>query len=180
MRNLRRIFLLLALGLAAQAQTWDTSGTGMLSGTYYFRQVIYVPVTSGTYLGYLSEAVSLYGNISFSGTGTYTLTSGQWLAFDSANNGQPVTGTTTGTYSISASGYGFISNPYTGDSIFGLVSQQKIFVGSSTDNSSGVYNDLFVAAPLASPLPTAANFSGTYVFSNLDLTLNLSYGPAYN
>jgi len=161
--------LLLAVGMAAQAQTaakWDTSGNGMLSGTYYFRQVIYV--LSGDAYGDLGEAVSLYGNISFSGTGTYTLTSGQWLAFDSANNGQPVSGTVSGTYSISASGYGFVSNPYTGDSIYGLVSQQGIFVGSSTDNSYG-YNDFFVAAPLASPIPTAASFSGTYVFADLDL-----------
>src|ERR1017187_1939220 len=181
MRNLRRIFLLLAVGLAAQAQTWDTSGNGMLSGTYYFRQVIYI---IGDQYGDLGEAISLYGNITFDGNGGYTLTSGQWLAFDSSV-GTAQTGNATGTYSISASGYGFISNPYTGDSIYGLVSQQGIFVGSSTDNSYG-YNDFFVAAPLASPLPTAANFSGTYVFSNLDLTLNLLYtqqgssGAAYN
>ena len=168
--------MLLAVGLAAQAQSWDTSGNGMLSGTYYFRQVIYV--LNGDAYGDLGEAVSLYGNITFNGNGTYTLTSGQWLAYDSANNGQPVTGTiTTGTYSISASGYGFISNPYTGDSIYGLVSQQGIFAGSSTDNSLG-YNDFFVAAPLASPLPTAANFSGTYVFSNLDLVGVQSGSPA--
>jgi uncharacterized protein (TIGR03437 family) len=157
--------LLLALGLAAQAQTWDTSGNGMLNGTYYFRQVIYV--LNGDPYGDLGEAVSLYGNITFNGNGTYTLTSGQWLAYDSSNG--PLSGNLTGTYSISASGYGFISSPYvTGDSIYGLVSQQGIFVGSSTDNSYG-YNDFFVAAPLASPLPTAASFSGTYVFSDLDL-----------
>src|ERR1039458_9213464 len=167
MRNLRRIFLLLAVGLAAQAQTWDTSGNGMLSGTYYFRQVFYV---IGDQYGDLGEAVTLYGNISFNGAGTYTLTSGQWLDFDSSSvSGQPTTATLTGTYSISASGYGFISNPLTGDSIYGLVSQQGIFVGSSTDNSSSGFNDFFVAAPLASPLPTAASFNGTYVFSNLDL-----------
>ena len=175
--------MLLVLGLAAQAQTtatWDTSGNGMLSGTYYFRQVIYVLRDQ---YGDLAEAVSLYGNIKFDGNGGYTLTSGQWYAYDSSVG--PQTGSTTGTYSISASGYGFISNPYTGDSIYGLVSQQGIFAGSSTDNSYG-YNDFFVAAPLASPLPTAANFSGTYVFSNLDLTLNLLYtqqgssGAAYN
>src|ERR1039457_3914896 len=181
MRNLRRIFLLLAVGLAAQAQTWDTSGNGMLSGTYYFRQVIYI---IGDQYGDLGEAISLYGNITFDGNGGYTLTSGQWLAFDSSV-GTAQTGNATGTYSISASGYGFVSNPYTGDSIYGLVSRQGICVGSSTDNSYG-YNDFFVAAPLASPLPTAANFSGTYVFSNLDLTLNLLYtqqgssGAAYN
>jgi uncharacterized protein (TIGR03437 family) len=177
MRNLWRIFLLLALGLAAQAQTttWDTSGNGMLNGTYYFRQVIYV-LADGA--GDLGEAISLYGNIKFDGNGNYALTSGLWLAFDSSSpSGQPVTGSTTGTYSISASGYGFISNPYTGDNTYGLVSQQGIFVGSSTDNSFG-YNDLFVAAPLASPLPTAANFSGTYVFSNLDLVGAASGQPA--
>src|ERR1039457_5221739 len=177
MRNLWRIFLLLALGLAAQAQTttWDTSGNGMLNGTYYFRQVIYV-LADGA--GDLGEAISLYGNIKFDGNGNYALTSGLWLAFDSSPpSGQPVTGSTTGTYSISASGYGFISNPYTGDNTYGLVSQQGIFVGSSTDNSFG-YNDLFVAAPLASPLPTAANFSGTYVFSNLDLVGAASGQPA--
>jgi uncharacterized protein (TIGR03437 family) len=180
MRNLRRIFLLLAVGLAAQAQTWDTSGNGMLSGTYYFRQVIYI---IGDQYGDLGEAISLYGNITFDGNGGYTLTSGQWLAFDSSV-GTAQTGNATGTYSISASGYGFVSNPYTGDSIYGLVSQQGVFVGSSTDNPYrsglpfGGYNDFFVAAPLASPLPTAANFSGTYVFSNLDLVGVASGQPA--
>src|ERR1017187_3430539 len=180
MRNLRRIFLLLAVGLAAQAQTWDTSGNGMLSGTYYFRQVIYI---IGDQYGDLGEAISLYGNITFDGNGGYTLTSGQWLAFDSSV-GTAQTGNATGTYSISASGYGFLSNPYTGDSIYGLVSQQGVFVGSSTDNPYrsglpfGGYNDFFVAAPLASPLPTAANFSGTYVFSNLDLVGVASGQPA--
>jgi hypothetical protein len=163
--------LLLAVAMAAQAQSWDTSGNGMLSGKYYFRQVIYVPYDQ---YGDLSEAVSLYGNISFNGNGGYTLTSGQWYVYDSSQ-GYGTSTITTGTYSIAASGYGFISSPYvTGDSIYGLVSKQGIFVGSSTDNAYG-YNDFFVAAPLASPLPTAASFSGTYVFSNLDLTQNLAY-----
>ena len=48
--------MLLAVGLAAQAQTWDTSGNGMLSGTYYFRQVIYI---IGDQYGDLGEAISL-------------------------------------------------------------------------------------------------------------------------
>ena len=166
MRNLRRIFLLLAVAVAVQAQTtpWDSSGNSLLNGTYYFRQVIYV---LGDQYGDLGEAISLYGNISFDGKGTYTLTNGQWLVFDSSQSG-PASGPATGSYSISASGYGFISDPYTGDNVYGLVSQQGIFVGSSTDNAFG-YNDFFVAAPLASPVPTAASFNGTYVFANLDL-----------
>ncbi|MGA2193678.1 MAG: hypothetical protein ABSH40_00275 [Bryobacteraceae bacterium] len=175
MRNLRRIFLLLAVGMAAQAQSWDTSGNGKLNGTYYFRQVIYVPADE---YGDLGEAISLYGNITFNGNGGYTLTANDFVYYDSSS-GAGTFSVANGTYSISASGYGFMSSPYvTGDSIYGLVSQQGIFVGSSTDNSYG-YNDFFVAAPLASPLPTAATFSGTYVFANLDLTQNLVYGLDY-
>jgi uncharacterized protein (TIGR03437 family) len=185
MRNLRRIFLLLAIGLAAQAQSWDTSGNGMLSGTYYFRQVIYVV---GDQYGDLGEAVSLYGNISFDGNGSYSITTtSNAVEVDCSSSGCGAGNFTgTGTYSISASGYGFISSPVvTGDYIYGLVSEQGIFVGSSTDNTYG-YNDFFVAAPLASPLPTAASFSGTYAFANLDLTQNLFYtleggeGSLYN
>lgn len=156
--------MLLAIACAVQAQTWDTSGNSKLSGTYYFRQVIYV---LGDQYGDLSEAVSLYGNITFDGNGHYSLTQNQWVYNDTSSGAGTLS--TTGTYSISASGYGFMSNPYTGDSIYGLVSQNGIFVGSSTDNSSGAYNDLLIAAPLASPLPTASTFSGTYVFSDLDL-----------
>jgi uncharacterized protein (TIGR03437 family) len=185
MRNLRRIFLLLAVAFAVQAQTttttWDTSGNGQLNGTYYFRQLIYLV---GDQYGDLSEAVSLYGNIVFDGNGGYKLTANNWYAYDS--NQGPLTGPASGTYSISSSGYGFISNPYTGDPVYGMVSQQGIFTGSSTDNSIG-YNDFMVAAPLASPLPTASTFSGTYVFSNVDMTLNWYYtnqvgtpGTSYN
>src|SRR5262249_45820662 len=77
-------------------------------------------------------------------------------------------GTLNGTYTISASGYGYISNPLsTGDSIFGLVSQQGIFVGSSTESG---FNDIFIAAPLASPAPTNATFKGSYWVSDIDLS----------
>ncbi len=68
----------------------------------------------------------------------------------------------SGTYSISASGYGFLSNPLSPtDSVYGLVSQQggqNIFVGSSTE--SGL-NDMFVAAPYSSSA-TNATFKGSY------------------
>ena len=162
---------MLAVGLAAQAQTpiWDTSGNSNLNGIYYFRQVFYF---LGDASGDLGEATAIYGNIKFDGNGGYTLTQSTtqpWVYYDSYYGGY--TANQTGTYSISASGYGFISSPnprYPGDYIYGLVSQQGIFVGSSTENTNG-YNDMFVAAPLASPMPTAANFSGTYVFSDLDL-----------
>jgi uncharacterized protein (TIGR03437 family) len=76
----------------------------------------------------------------------------------------------TGTYSIAASGYGFLSNLIvSGDLVYGLVNQQGIFVGSDTETADG-YNDLFIAAPLSSPAPTAATFKGSYAIAGIDLS----------
>lgn len=169
-----RFLVLLAAAGAIQAQTWDTSGNSMLNGTYYFRQVYYV---IGDEYGDLSEAVSIYGNISFDGNGNYSIASAKVL--DSASGSAiPQNFTTTGTYSIASSGYGFLSSPYdtsSGGVIYGLVSATGIFVGSTTDNSLG-YNDMMVAAPLASPAPTASSFSGSWTFADFDLS---SGNPEY-
>jgi uncharacterized protein (TIGR03437 family) len=161
-----RVLLLssLATGLIAQTPTWDTSGNGMLNGTYYFRQVLY---QLGSPLnGALSDAVSLYGTVTFTGTGTYSMSATVVdLAAQSLRSG-----TLTGTYSIAASGQGFLSSPLSsGDSIYGLVNAQGIFVASSTENVNG-YNDLFIAAPLSTPAPTASTFKGAYSLSYMDLS----------
>ena len=156
-----------ATGWQAAAQSWDTSGNGMLNGTYYFRQVVYVV---GYNSGALSRAIALYGTIAFNGSGAYSI---NCLAMDSSYGAQQPY-TTTGTYSIAASGYGFLSSPIaSGDAIYGLVSQGGIFVGSSTE---GNLNDLFIAAPLASPVPTAATFKGAYWLADMDLS---SGNPLY-
>jgi uncharacterized protein (TIGR03437 family) len=155
-----------ATGFQAAAQTtgWDTSGNGMLNGTYYFRQVIYQ--LGGSANGSLADAASLYGTISFSGTGTYSLTA----TLVDLGTQQLQQGKLSGTYSMAASGQGFLSNPlFSGDSIFGLVNQQGIFVGSSTETQGG-YNDLFIAAPLANPPPTASTFKGSYSMAYMDLS----------
>jgi uncharacterized protein (TIGR03437 family) len=159
--KLARLVVLLwaATGWQAFAQ-WDTSGNGRLNGTYYFREVVYVTDTS---TGALSRGIALYGNISFNGSGTYSM---NCLVMDSSYGAQQ-TYTTSGTYSIAASGYGFLSSPIsTGASIYGLVSQQGIFVGSTTESG---FNDLFIAAPLASPAPTAATFKGSYWLADMDV-----------
>ena len=152
---------------AASAQSWDSSGNGMLKGSYYFREVFYAV---GDGYGDLSEAVAVYGSITFNGAGTYTM---QASVFDSSVGAQQtlnITSTAPGTYSISASGYGFISNPLvSGDYIYGLVGQSGIFVGSTTETAGG-YNDMFVAAPLASPAPTVSTFKGTYSIAGIDLS----------
>jgi uncharacterized protein (TIGR03437 family) len=173
--------MLLAAAGAMYAQSWDNSGNGMLNGTYYFRQVYYVPFTSGEYLGYLSEAVTIYGTMSFDGNGNYTIaaSNGAEILDYSFYEGETAAGgafTGSGTYSIAASGYGFMTSPYaTGDYVYGLVSANGVFVGSSTDNSYG-YNDMMVAAPLASPLPTASSFTGSWTGAVFDLSSGTEEG----
>lgn len=157
-------FLLAAIGLA-DAQTWDTSGNGMLKGTYYFRETGYALSDAA---GDLNYAVAVYGNITFSGTGTYTMSA---ILFDS--NGNYGNYGPSGTYAISASGYGYISSPVSnGAQIYGLVSQGGIFIGSATES----YFDMFVAAPVGSPAATASTFKGTYTIAAMDLS---SGSPLY-
>jgi len=158
--------------MLVHAQTWDTSGNSMLNGKYYFRQVIYVPYQGSA--GYITEAVAVYGNIEFDGNGHYSIsTADNTVALDySYYYGQvayygSIT-TTTGTYSISAAGYGYISSPYaSNDLVYGLVSSQGIFVGSATENGNG-YNDMLIAAPLASPVPTSSSFTGSWTCAGFD------------
>jgi uncharacterized protein (TIGR03437 family) len=162
--KLARLVVLLSFGcgwqLAAQTPTFDNSGNGLLKGTYYFREVFYIV---GDNTGGLSRALALYGNVTFSGSGTYAMNA---TLLDSGSGLQ--SGTLSGTYTISASGYGLISNPLSsGDAIYGLVSQQGIFTGSSTESG---FNDLFIAAPLSSPAPTNATFKGSYWVSDTDLS----------
>ena len=167
------LLLMAAAAGPAAGQSWETSGNGLLKGTYYFREVFYI--WNGDQYGDLSQAIAMYGNITFSGTGTYTLscqvadsnvgdaTCAAWLQYEYGT-----AASTSGTYSISSSGYGFISNPLSPtDIIYGLVSQQGIFVGSTTESG---YNDLFVAAPLSSPMATNATFKGSYWIADMDLS----------
>ena len=173
-----RVWMLLAATGAMYAQTsaaWDSSGNSMLSGTFYFRQVVY---SIGDQTGDLNDAVALYGIITFDGDGNWSISgsgaNGGAAYVDAANvgsNGLPVaTGVAaaTGTYSIAGSGYGSISSPFlTGDAVLGLVSANGVFVGSSTDNANG-YNDMFIAAKLASPAPTNSSFTGSWTLSDFD------------
>ncbi|MBV8902284.1 MAG: hypothetical protein JOZ22_01495, partial [Acidobacteriia bacterium] len=179
MNKLTPIALLLPIMAAwpASAQNWDTSGNGSLNGQYYFRQVIWAVEDQE---GDVGEAISLYGIINFNGSGKYTVQNVQVM--DSAVgspctipqgncNGYP----TSGTYSISASGYGFLDSLVTNDEVYGLVSK-GIFIASSTENSScqsgnnPCYNDLFIAVPVPATAFTNSSFQGTYTMADLDLT----------
>jgi uncharacterized protein (TIGR03437 family) len=135
----------------------------MLSGlSYQFRHVHY---TVGDTNGDLSRAVSISGAITFNSGGTYSIT-GQEM---DSNSGQTTacTFSVNGTYGISASGFGFISNPlYPSDMIWGAVSSNHIFVGSTTETASN-YNDLFVAAQ-ASASTTVSTLQGSYAVAYMN------------
>jgi uncharacterized protein (TIGR03437 family) len=165
MRFGRLVLLLMAAIAAPAATTWDNSGNSKLTGTYYFRQVYYIV---GDQYGDLSRAIAAYGMIKFDGNGNYSITAAEGAKFldSGAGAGNLIT---SGTYSIAASGFGFISSPYaTGDVVYGLVSASGIFIGSSTETANG-YNDMFVAAPLASPVPAASSWTGSWTCADLDL-----------
>jgi uncharacterized protein (TIGR03437 family) len=170
------LFLCVALSwqLAAQGPAFDASGNGVLQGTYSFRHVLYVPTPipdANGIAGDLGQTVAVYGNISFDGNGHYTIANGVvldsdigftsalscYLSFAVCDTGVPV----SGYYSISASGFGFILNPISEDLIYGSVSANGIFAGSSTETTL-TYNDLFIAAPVASTPQTNASFKGSY------------------
>ena len=179
MRSSRFLMLLMAAG-AVYAQTWDTSGNSKLSGTYYFRQVVY---SVGDTSGDLGDAGVLYGEIAFDGNGHWSITSnganGGAVILEAANGTQSALPATTGTYSIGASGYGFIASPLvTGDQVMGLVGANGVFIGSATDNNNG-YNDVLIAAKLSSPAPTASSFTGTWTLSGFDPNYQQSFSPSY-
>lgn len=154
---LASVLIFVAAVANAEAQTtpvWDTSGNGLLNGTYYFREVLWVV---GDNAGDLSDAIALYGQITFSGTGTYSINAVVLEA-----GGRPQNFTANGTYSIAASGHGFFTHPLSsGDFVYGLVSND-IFVGSSTEAGA---NDIFIAAKIPSPQGTVGSLRGPYTLA---------------
>ncbi len=151
------IFLLLAgtaATLPAAAPAWDNSGNGLLSGNYYFREVLYVSDATG----YPSRAITLYGNITFN-NGNYTLSGLGGL--DSASGTPNLSSTTT--YSLSATGYGSVSDPLINGSSVSVLVSNGILVGSDTEAG---YNSIFVAAPVASL--SNSSFTGSYTVSTFD------------
>jgi uncharacterized protein (TIGR03437 family) len=162
--------LLAATGLAlAGGPAWDSSGSGQLNGTYNFRQVQYYSDGDGN----VGQQVAYFGTISFSGTGTYALGGGNTVL----TTGSPIGIFASGTYSVAASGYGFLSNPLSiGNSVYFLVSNH-LLIGSSTESggaNGNFVNDLFIAAP-ATPTFTNASFNGAYTVAGFLPTRDVSY-----
>jgi uncharacterized protein (TIGR03437 family) len=143
-----------AATLPAAAPTWDNSGNGLLSGDYYFREVLYIADSTG----YPSRAIALYGNIRFD-NGNYTLFG---LGGLDSQFGTPNLSTIT-TYTLSATGYGTLSDPLVNGSPVSILVSNGILIGSDTEAG---YNSLFVAAPVASL--NTSSFTGSYTVSAFD------------
>lgn len=140
--------------LAVDTVVWDSSGNGMLSGSYNFREVMWS--NNGD-----THRVAIYGSMVFDGNGGYTLHAS---VMDSNAGSVQSYSIPNGAYRISASGMGFMDDPIRqsaaspSSTVWGLVSQ-GVFIGSSTDDK---INNLFIAAKAASTAPTNASFNGSY------------------
>jgi uncharacterized protein (TIGR03437 family) len=161
MVKLRVIVLISFFAISAGAQSsipWDTSGNGMLQGTYYFRQVAY---QAADQFGDIGAAAALFGTINFDGNGHYTV-SAQLVSSSSGSRSYSV----SGTYGIASSGLGYIDSLLiNNESIVGLVSN-GVFVGSSTQSLS--VNDLFVAVQAGGSPASNATLNGTYWVASMN------------
>jgi len=146
----------------AQGLLWDSSGDSMLSGNYYFREVIY-DSSAG-------DAYTIYGGITFTGTGSYTISATEI----DVGQGSGQNGTASGTYAIGAGGFGYITSAlFSGVQVRGMVSN-GVFIGSSTE---GGFNDLFIAGQIPATAPTASTFSGTYSMAYLNYSSPVDGAP---
>src|ERR1700691_127094 len=118
----------------AAGQTQDTSGNGMLKGTYGFRHLA-VQIVDEYFNP--TDITAVYGTITFDGAGNYT------IAGTSVDNGvsggapQPLN--LTGTYAIGSNGAGYLTNelyPTGSPAPFAYINgavAQGVFTGSSAE-----------------------------------------------
>lgn len=157
--SLFALMLTPALHLFGQNPSWDTSGNGLLKGTYNFRQVHF---ETGDDAGNFSKAIAVWGGVTFDGAGNYTLQNASVL---DSSVGSVRSLSLSGTYAISRSGMGFMDSPaLNGALMFGSVSG-GIFLASSTEDE---VNDLFIAVQAPATAPTTASFTGQYWIAEMN------------
>jgi uncharacterized protein (TIGR03437 family) len=160
----RTLFLIVVAGyfaVSARAQTFDTSGDGLLNGPYFVRELALLVDTSGA----LVQAFSASGTITFDGTGNYNF-SGQIL---DSNVGTPQSSNFSGTYAVQSNGLAQVQSLLeSGQSVFGGVTQ-SVFSGSSTESTQ--VNDIMIAIPAGS---SASNSSlkGNYTVGAIEFLLS--------
>jgi len=165
-----KVAAIAVLSLAAVAgQTQDTSGNGLLKGSFAFRHVAVQNIDANFDP---SQTTASYGTIAFDGAGHYTITGTS--VDNTVSGGAPQGLSVSGTYAIGSNGAGYVANPlYPTDFnmyVYGAVSQ-GVYTGSSTEvgQEGAIMNDIFIAIPLGSA-PTNATFSSPYQTGVLDFT----------
>lgn len=165
----RTLFVAAATMGLAFAQTQDSSGDGLLKGTFNFR---YLAVEIVDANNDPTDITSMYGTITFDGAGNYT---GSATSIDYAvDNGTAQSLALSGQYFIGANGTGYLTNPiplFSSDpnyAVNGAVAQ-GVFTGSSTESEQDIneLNDIFIAIPAGTP-PTNASFTNSYQTVVLD------------
>jgi uncharacterized protein (TIGR03437 family) len=156
------------LSLASAAgQTQDTSGNGMLKGTYEFRHLA-VQIVDANFNP--TDMTAVYGTITFDGAGNYTITGTQ--VDNGVANGTPQPLNISGTYAIGSNGIGYISNELYPNDQFDYINgavAQGVFTGSSTESQGemNTLNDIFIAIPTGAA-PTNASFTAPYQTGLID------------
>jgi len=173
MRQIKSLFsaaVLSVLSLAiAAGQTKDTSGNGMLKGTFEFRHLAVQVVDAS---GNPTDVTAVYGTITFDGAGNYTVAA---TSVDNAiSEGAPQVLNQSGTYAIGSNGIGYLTNelhPTDPSSDINGAVAQGVFTGSSTESQDDMntLNDIFVAIPVGTA-PTNASFTSSYQTGLLDFT----------
>jgi uncharacterized protein (TIGR03437 family) len=128
-----------------------------LKGNYYFRHVSLG--TDGVNPGNLTDARSLFGSITFDGTGGYTYIGQQLTGINAA-----VSQTGKGTYSLDPGGFLLLDSPLRAGAKINARFGPEAIIGSSTESSDNTY-DLFVAIP--APV-SGAIFNGPYNCMSLE------------
>ena len=160
----KAIFMLgvLAMGVPparVAAQTFDTSGTASLSGTYFFRYVNFFNDAFGN----LTESCSLTGTMAFDGTGKYTTSNTQLFDSLGLNTGSCAS-LSGGTYGVQSNGIAQLDNPLYPATLFGTFSQPVVIASSTED----FYFDLFIAVQAPAAASTNASLTGAYTVGTLD------------
>jgi uncharacterized protein (TIGR03437 family) len=152
----------------------DSSGNGMLNGSYRFRYV--APYNYGAN-GSVIEVIAAEGVIIFNGSGGYTIAQGSTYIDNTQNSGKPQEFPigAGGSYVIGGAGIGYVESPLNSLSQsfavaeFGTVSD-GVFTGSATEAATEVgtgLNDIFVAMLVGTPT-TNSTFTSSYWLGVLD------------
>jgi uncharacterized protein (TIGR03437 family) len=164
-RNFRAGMVLAAFAaVGAQAQatpSFDNSGDGTLTGTYFVRQVLAANIDNST--SAIGRAVSIAGVMTFDGKGGYSF-SGQIV--DSTTGSTASAYTISGTYAVQSNGLMQIQNPIDTTQIdYGGVGGlgPNAVIASATE-TNGTYNDVFVAIPISS----SSSVQGSYQMGFID------------